>query len=215
MLARTASGRFWMSRYLECSENTARLVDAGFHLALTRPAEAAPDEWASVLSTSGANEVFCVKYDADQGAHVIDFLLRDTRNPGSVLSMMHQARENARQVRTALTREAFEATNEAWMTLRDLLAKPVSERDLPSALNMIRQQSALVRGAIHGTMLRNDVYNFLRIGTFLSAQTTPPAYWTLSITCCCPPSRMSARRWTMYSGKRFCARRLRIGPIVG
>ena len=167
MLGRTAGGLFWMSRYLERSENTARLVDAGFHLALTRPSEAAPDEWASVLSTSGADDAYKERYDDYEGLHVVDFLLRDTTNPGSVLSMVHQARENARQVRTALTREAFEATNEAWMTLRDLLAKPVSERDLPSALNMIRQQSALVRGAIHETMLRNDVYNFLRIGTFL------------------------------------------------
>ena len=108
MLGRTASGLFWMSRYLERSENTARLIDAGFHLALTRPSEAAPDEWASVLSTSGADEAYKAKYDGYEGLNVVDFLLRDTTNPGSVLSMMHMARENARQVRTALTREAFE-----------------------------------------------------------------------------------------------------------
>ncbi len=167
MLGRNASGLFWMSLYLERSENAARLVDAGFHLALTWPSESAPDEWASVLTTSGAEEAYKAKYDDFEGHLVVDFMLRDKSNPGSVLSMMHQARENARQVRTALTREAFEATNEAWMTLRDLLAKPVNERDLPAALNAIRQQSALVRGAIHGTMLRNDVYNFLRLGTFL------------------------------------------------
>lgn len=167
MLGRTASGLFWMSRYLERSENAARLVDAGFHLALTRPAESAPDEWASILSTSGAQKAYLERYETFEGPQVIDFLLRDKTNPGSVLCMMHQARENARQVRTALTREAFEATNEAWMTLQDLLQRPVSERDLPNVLNVIRQQSALVRGAIHGTMLRNDVYNFLRLGTFL------------------------------------------------
>ena len=104
MLGRTAGGLFWMSRYLERSENTARLVDAGFHLALTRPSVAAPDEWASVLSTSGADDAYKERYDDYEGLHVVDFLLRDTTNPGSVLSMVHQARENARQVRTALTR---------------------------------------------------------------------------------------------------------------
>lgn len=167
MLGRTASGLFWMSRLLERSENAARLVEAGFHLALTRPSESAPDEWASILSTTGAHDVYLERYEAFEGPQVVDFLLREKTNPGSVLNMMHQARENARQVRTALTREAFEATNEAWMTLNDLLQRPVSERDLPNALNVIRQQSALVRGAIHGTMLRNDVYNFVRLGTFL------------------------------------------------
>jgi uncharacterized alpha-E superfamily protein len=63
MLGRTAGGLFWMSRYLERNENTARLVDAGFHLALTQPSEAAPDEWASVLSTSGADDAYKERYD--------------------------------------------------------------------------------------------------------------------------------------------------------
>lgn len=73
MLGRTASGLFWMSRYLKRSENTARLVDAGFPLALTRPSEAAPDEWASVLSTSGAEDAYKAKNDDFEGLHVVDF----------------------------------------------------------------------------------------------------------------------------------------------
>jgi uncharacterized alpha-E superfamily protein len=70
-------------------------------------------------------------------------------------------------VRTALTREVWEATNEAWMVLKEALKRPVRDRDLPALLGLIHQRNALVRGALHGTMLRNDVFDFMRIGTFL------------------------------------------------
>ena len=166
MLGKTAGGLFWMFRYLERSENTARLVDAGFRMALTRTG-AADDEWASVLTTAGVRQAFLEKHETFEAAAVIDFLLRDKGNPGSVLSVVEAARNNARLVRTALTREVWEATNECWITLKSVLARPVRERELPDVLGAIRQQSALVRGALHGTMLRNDIYNFTRIGTFI------------------------------------------------
>jgi uncharacterized alpha-E superfamily protein len=66
-----------------------------------------------------------------------------------------------------LTRETWEAINESWILLKEVLAEPVPARELPDALSVIRRQSALVRGALHGTMLRNDIYDFARIGTFL------------------------------------------------
>ena len=166
MLGKTAGGLYWMFRYLERSENTARLLEAGFRIALTR-SHAAEDEWKSVVTTAGALDAYEQKYQRFEAANVINFLLRDADNPSSVVSVIEAARSNARMVRTALTREVWEATNECWMTLKALLARPVRERDLPAVLGTIRQQSALVRGALHGTMLRNDIFDFARIGTFL------------------------------------------------
>ena len=81
--------------------------------------------------------------------------------------MAAAARENGKLVRTALTREVWEAVNENWLSLRDALARKVTERDLSDVLSLIRQRSAFVRGALNGTMLRNDIYDFSRIGTFL------------------------------------------------
>lgn len=166
MLGKTAGGLFWMSRYLERSENGARLVEAGFRIALTR-SDTATSEWQSVLATSGSLADYDARHDDYDSDEVIDFLLRDDSNPGSVLSTVKAARDNARLVRTALTREVWEATNEAWITLQALLARPVKEQDLPDVLQTIRQQKALVRGAMAGTMLRNDGFNFARLGTFL------------------------------------------------
>ncbi|ALG89597.1 MAG: alpha-E domain-containing protein [Confluentimicrobium sp.] len=166
MLGRTAGGLFWMFRYLERSENTARLIEAGFRIALTRP-DSAKDEWASVLETASVRHDYLARHDDFDGAAVIDFLLRDKTNPSSVMSAIEAARNNARMVRTALTREVWEAVNESWMSLKEALRRPVREADLPGILGLIRRQSALVRGALHGTMLRNDIFDFARIGTFL------------------------------------------------
>ena len=166
LLGKTAGGLFWMFRYLERSENTARLVDAGFRIALTR-SEASADEWASVVKTAGVEQLYLEQHDRYDGAGVIDFLLRDQNNPSSVLSAVNAARNNARLVRASLTREVWEATNNCWMRINALLARPVRDHDLPSVLDTIRKQSAQVRGAMHGTMMRNDIFDFSRLGTFL------------------------------------------------
>ena len=166
MLGKTAAGLFWMCRYLERGENGARLLEAGFRIALTRSATASA-EWKSILSTSGALADFETRHDKYDSDTVINFLLRDKSSPASVICNMKAARDNARLVRTALTREVWEATNEAWITLQSLLSRQVKQRDLPDVLSAIRQQMAVVRGAIAGTMLRNDGYSFARLGIFL------------------------------------------------
>ena len=166
MLGKTANGLFWMFRYLERAENTARLIETGQRIALTRLGDA-DDEWKSILQSAGSYEAYKEEYDDVNKDDVIDYLLRSKTNGSSVLSCMNSARQNARLVRTALTGEVWEATNAAYMAARELLARKVSERDLPKVLGAIRQRAALVRGMTHGTMMRNEIYDFARIGTFL------------------------------------------------
>ncbi|NCP19006.1 MAG: alpha-E domain-containing protein [Erythrobacter sp.] len=166
MLGKTASGLFWMFRYLERAEATARLLDAGFRIALTR-AGSSRSEWESVLTTVGQLKAFKERHGDATSSKVMEFLLTDRQNPSSIICMVKAARDNARAVRIALTREVWEATNESWMTLDKLLSGKIAEADLPDVLTTIRQQNALVRGATNGTMLRNDGYNFLRLGTFV------------------------------------------------
>lgn len=166
MLGKTAGSLYWMARYLERSENNARLIEAGFRIALTR-SSTAKAEWKSVLVTAGSNQTYAARGEEYNSAKVVDFMLRDTQNPSSILSVVKQARDNARTARTYLTREVWEAVNTSWMTLSSLLKRQVREDDLPDVLTAIRQQSAQVRGAWTGTMLRNDGYNFARFGTFL------------------------------------------------
>lgn len=168
MLGRAANGVYWMNRYLERAENIARLIDVGFHLALTRgDKHSADEEWKSVLNTTGQVEAYCRTHSDFNGPQVFNYLLRDRDNPGSVLQMVENARTNARVVRTSITNSVWEATNEGWMILRDLLSRPVRPTNLGEVLSAIRRQATLVRGAMEGTMLRNEVFNFARIGTFI------------------------------------------------
>lgn len=166
MLGKTAGGLYWMFRSLERAENTARLVEAGFRIALTRSTNAEA-EWKSVIVTSAARAAYEAKYQHYDSESVVHFLLQDTDNPSSVLSVIKSARDNARLVRTALTTEVWTSVNETWMVLTKLLGAPIPQTELPAALATIRAQSAVVRGALHGTMLRNDIYDFCRLGTFV------------------------------------------------
>ncbi|WP_298970219.1 alpha-E domain-containing protein [uncultured Roseobacter sp.] len=201
MLGKTAGGLYWMFRFLERSENTARLLEAGFRMALTRSSDA-ESEWKSVVTTSGTGIGYDAKYDSYSDTLVMDWLLRDSDNPSSVMSVTKSARDNARLVRTALTTEVWEAVNDNWMSLRDLLAKPVTTVDLPAALAVIRKQSALVRGALYGTMLRNDIYDFARIGTFIeradnTARIIDVKYYTLLPSASAVGSSLDNVQWEM------------------
>jgi uncharacterized alpha-E superfamily protein len=166
MLGKTANGIFWMYRALERAENTARLIDTGQRIALTR-LKAADDEWRPVLQSAAVLDPYLAVNETVTREAAVDWLLRARDNPSSVLACIEQARQNARMVRTALTGDVWEAVNATWMHAREVLARKVSERDLPGVLRALRQRTALVRGMTHGTMLRNEIYDFARLGTFV------------------------------------------------
>ena len=166
MLGRNAAGIFWMFRYLERSENTARIMQAGHRMFLTNT-NSGYDDWASILDAASLRQTFEEKFAEFDAFKVRNFVLRDKGNPSSVMSCIANARENARMVRTVLTKEVFEAVNETYLILKEILKRPVSDRNLVKTLATIRRQSGLVRGSLHGTMLRNDIYEFARLGTFI------------------------------------------------
>jgi uncharacterized alpha-E superfamily protein len=166
LLGRTANGLYWMSRYIERTENMARLLDAGLRMALTRTANSS-EEWNSVLLSAGADAAFHLRHQEVNAETVSDFLLREPTNQSSVMGAIETARNNARMVRTALTRETWESINEAWMALKRMLASPVDQTELPGVLDAIKRETALIRGSFHGTALRNENFDFAQLGTFI------------------------------------------------
>ena len=167
LLGRVAHNIFWLYRYLERAENTALLLAAGQRMALTRGQDAVDAEWKSVMKTLGLNAAFDAAGGTYTSGSVCDFVLRSPDNPESALAMIENARTNARVCRSAITAEVWEAINEGWMTLKELLSADINEGNLGSVLGAIRRESSLARGATHGSMLRNETYNFARLGTFL------------------------------------------------
>jgi uncharacterized alpha-E superfamily protein len=167
MLARTANGLFWMFRYLERAENTARLLDAGLRMALTRDIVTAEEEWRSVIHAAGQSKAYQAKHGTYTGIQVWNHILRDRDNAGSILAMMRQVRTNARGVRNAISGELWAVVNESWMALDDKLSRPVGQGSVGEIVAMIRRAGTLAHGAMVNSMLRDAGYNFARAGTFV------------------------------------------------
>lgn len=167
MLGRSANAIFWMFRYLERAENLARLIDTGFRMALTRDYETAEEEWRSVVDTAGQRSAYIARNGTFTGIQVWNFILRDRTNPSSIRSLISAVRNNARSARNSITSEVWEAVNESYLHLNDLLARPVTQAGLADAINAVKRETTLVRGAMDGSMLRNDIYNFARIGSHI------------------------------------------------
>lgn len=167
MLGRTAHSLFWMFRYLERAENTARILQAGLRMALTRDIESAEAEWRSILQTTGRRQAYEQHHTSYTGIQAWNFILRDKGNPASVMDMLDAVRNNARASRNSISSELWEVVNESWMLLRDLLARPVSQGQVGHVLAAIRRAGTLAHGAVAGSMLRDEGYHFARAGTFV------------------------------------------------
>jgi uncharacterized alpha-E superfamily protein len=167
MLGRTANGLFWMFRYLERAENTARLLEAGLRMALTRDLITAEEEWRSVIHAAGQSRAYRAKHGTFTGIQVWNHILRDKDNPGSVLAMMRLVRTNARAVRNAISGELWGVVNESWMQLDDTLSRPVGQGSVGEVVAMIRRAGTLAHGAMVNSMLRDAGYNFASAGTFV------------------------------------------------
>ncbi|ETW14217.1 hypothetical protein ATO8_04966 [Roseivivax marinus] len=165
MLSRTASHLYWMARYIERAETTARLLQVGARNALL------PDigggyrnDWDAILRASGSLETFREKYSEPKQRNIETFLFFDTDNPASVYSCIASARENARVVRTALTSQTWDALNTAYQELREMRRTERSKMSLTDLAEWTTNVCALVRGAIDNTQLRNDGYHFMGVG---------------------------------------------------
>jgi len=168
MLSRTADHLFWMARYMERAENTARMLNVNYETSLLpQSADMATEGWRGLLSISELTWSFSQKYREVTAHNVIDFMLRDETNPSSIVSCLRAARENARAVRGALTTEAWETQNQTWLEFNRMLADGSCERDPGACFEWVKFRSHLSRGVTVGTMLMDEALHFLRIGTFL------------------------------------------------
>jgi uncharacterized alpha-E superfamily protein len=168
MLSRTADHLFWMSRYMERAENTARMLNVNYETSLLpQSAEATEQGWRGLLSISELTPAYLQRYSGFNGRDVMDFMVRDENNPSSILACLRAARENARAVRGTLTTEVWETQNQTWLEFNRLLREGAFTRDPGAFFEWVKFRSHLSRGVTVGTMLQDDSLHFLRIGTFL------------------------------------------------
>jgi uncharacterized alpha-E superfamily protein len=168
MLSRTADHLFWMARYTERAENTARMLDVRIQNALMpQTALVAEKGWRALLGISELEQKFDAKYKVLTQTNVINFMVRDPENPSSIAACLTAARENARAVRGTLTTEVWETENATWIELQQRLAGDELERNPSRFFEWVKHRSHLSRGVTLGTMLQDEAFNFIRLGTFL------------------------------------------------
>jgi uncharacterized alpha-E superfamily protein len=168
MLSRTADHLFWMARYMERAENTARMLDVNYQTSLLpQSADAAEQGWKGLLSISELSHDFAKRHGDVTAQKVMDYMVADSANPSSIVSCLMAARENARAVRGTLTTEVWETQNQTWLEFQRMLAKGEFLKDPGKAFEWVKFRSHLSRGVTVGTMLQDEAFHFLRIGSFL------------------------------------------------
>lgn len=168
LLGRAAASLFWMSRYVERAENMARLADVAYRISLMPQAfEGHRDEWQSTLTTAGCEASYFKKYDKLTAENALRHMLFDLENESSVRSALEAARNNGRAVRTALTRDVWQALNSTWIEFVQIKPQTMTPDRIPGFLDWIKRQSMLFRGAVLGTLLRRDEFFFSQLGAFI------------------------------------------------
>jgi uncharacterized alpha-E superfamily protein len=168
VISRVADACFWLGRYLERAESTARVLQVTRNLSLD--AGLTPRQcWQPVVVVSGEEERFTARLGAamDDGEVVQRYLVWDEEDLCSIARSIGAARENARSIREVVSRETWEAVNELhlWLTRDDARARYLSDRD--GFYRRVRRSCQLVMGLIQGTMLHDDPYHFIVLGLLL------------------------------------------------
>jgi uncharacterized alpha-E superfamily protein len=172
MLCRTANELFWMSRHIERAENAARLLDVTYRMSLlpyeaVEPGLAWAEPWAVPLITSGLAKTYYQRFSELSGENVLRLMILDPSNPSSIFCCLRAARESARAVRGAITSEMYEDLNSAWLEMRRFDYAAIESQGVSEFLDWVKLRSHLFRGVTFGTMLRDEAYHFLRLGTHL------------------------------------------------
>ena len=168
MLSRTADHLFWMSRYMERAENTARMLDVNYQTSLLpQSADAAEKGWKGLLGISELSGDFARRHGSVDARSVMQYMVSDAQNPSSIRSCLMAARENARAVRGTLTTEVWETQNQTWLEFQRMVGDGNLHRDPSALFEWVKFRSHLSRGVTVGTMLQDEAFHFLRIGSFL------------------------------------------------
>ncbi len=165
MLSRSAEDLFWMARYVERAENTARVLDVSNRMALQASARGNEAlQWRPALQIGPDPAAFDAAYSVSSQKNVITYMALDRDNSSSIWSCIKEARENARAERAAITTEMWESLNQTWLDIQDLDYAALETWGFRKFFDWIKDRSQLFRGVILGTLLQDDGFHFIRLG---------------------------------------------------
>lgn len=163
MLSRVANTIYWIGRYVERAENTARLINVNTHLLLDLP-KRVPLGWEPIVDITSCRDDFYSLYEEADERSVVRFMVTDIRNPGAILSTLNMARENTRTIRDIIPREAWEQINELYFKAKTNAQSVLTQRHRYDYLRTIILGAQTISGMLAGTMIHDEGYDFLRMG---------------------------------------------------
>jgi uncharacterized alpha-E superfamily protein len=165
VLSRTAANLYWLGRYLERADFTARLIEATQRLgALPSSYGGASNAWESALAATCQTDAYALTGLPHDEHSVTEYLTLNAQNPSSIRSCLEMARSNARAVRTAMTEEGWEAINTAWLEVSRYGTHLSSRDTLLQLIEFVKHAVSAVDGAATRTMLRGDAFWFTNLG---------------------------------------------------
>lgn len=163
MLSRVAENIYWLARYVERAENTARLINVNSHLLLDLPKKIRLG-WQPIIEILGAHDLFYSLYENADERNAIKFLVADLHHPSSILSCLHYARENSRTIRDIIPREAWEHINRLYLQVKSDATSAIAKRSRFDFLQGVILGAQTLTGMLAGTMTHDEGYDFLRMG---------------------------------------------------
>ena len=166
MLSRVAGNLYWLARYLERAESTARLINVHSNLLLDLPRKV-DFGWETLVTILGGQEEFYARYKYAEERNVVKSLVADRDNHSSILSSLAAARENLRTTRDVVPREAWEAVNNLYLWLQEEIQAGIARRQRSEILKGVVRGIQQITGLIYGTMSHTMPYHFIRMGRYL------------------------------------------------
>lgn len=210
MISRVAESCFWLNRYVERVEVLSRILNVNISFQLDVGVREA-ERWRPLVVVTGQAEDFAKQTperDRDDAEVVLAYLTWDERNPASVISALRMARENARTIRETISLEMWEALNDVWVWLGERASRRLYESEPHAFYQKLCNQCLLFHGLAQATMLHEDPFEFMRLGTALerasqTARILDIKYHSIGPTRAAEESPAEAAQW--MATLRFCS----------
>jgi uncharacterized alpha-E superfamily protein len=164
MLSRIADSIFWIGRYMERADNTARILDVNYHMLLEQPADTYKLRWDPLITITGERNRFYQKYSEASAQTAYEFLGFAEDNPNSISQCIIQARENARTIRDRISRELWEDINGLYHKINKLRD---NGEDLSRFCDAVRRGGHRFHGVCDSTLARDEEWQFMQAGCAL------------------------------------------------
>jgi len=164
MLSRIADSLFWLARYIERAEDTARILDVTFHTLLEQTQQPSRLQWEPVLAMAGEAPIFRQTYGEPNANNVFEFLAFSPNNPSSIIQCVTKARENARTIRDRISREMWEDLNGLYFTLLGFNPREETLAGPHRFCGRVIFGSHRFRGVTDATLPHDEGWEFLRVG---------------------------------------------------